>query len=96
MIASTIRRIGIFNVRTVLQGDKYGLNNCLTHDKPEPMVEFYDARQDPKKFGEHGQFISRYYLKTLREAKDRNGGVYLNSASPDWFVTPLELAKVIA
>jgi hypothetical protein len=54
-----------FNVRVVFKGDRYGLNDCLTHDNDKPLVEFYDATQDPKKFGERGQFVSRYYIETL-------------------------------
>jgi hypothetical protein len=91
-----VRRIGIFNVRTVLQGDRYGLNDCLTHDTARPMIEFYDARQDPEKFGERGQFVSRYYAETLKQAVSAGHGVMLDSGSPDWFVTHLELAKAIA
>ena len=30
-------------VKVIEKGDKYGLNNCLTHDKPANMVEFYDT-----------------------------------------------------
>ena len=87
------RRIGIFNVRTVRTGDRYGANDCLTHDKAEPMIEFYDARQDPAKFGPRGQFVSRYYLKTLRFSNARADGLMLDNASPDWFVTAAELAE---
>lgn len=55
-----------FNVRAVFRGDRYGLGNALTHDGP-PMVEFYDAfYADAKGFGPIGQFVSRYYLATLK------------------------------
>lgn len=57
-----------FNVRMVFEGDRYGLNDCLTHDNDKPLVEFYDATQDPKKFGERGQFVSRYYVETLTDS----------------------------
>lgn len=65
-----------FTVRLVKTGDAYGVHNCLTHDKAEPLVEFYDARypmsQDPK--GEHlGQFVSRYYVETLLEPRAAGG-----------------------
>jgi hypothetical protein len=57
-----------FNVRAVCEGGEYGLNDCLIHDGA-PMVEFYDASYaDPNgPFGERGQFVSRYYLKSLEE-----------------------------
>jgi hypothetical protein len=51
-----------FNVVIVRKGDAYGLNDCLTHEKDEPLIEFYDARHDHT---EHGQFVSRYYFSTL-------------------------------
>ena len=53
-----------WRVKLVLKGDKYGLDNCLTHDKDEPMVEFYDLSY-PETIGEDGQFVSRYSLGTI-------------------------------
>ena len=32
-----------FAVVVVAQGDQYGRDNRLTHDEPDPMVEFYDT-----------------------------------------------------
>ena len=48
--------------KQIRQGDKYGLNNCLTHDEPEPMVEFYLVGK-----GKQPWFVSRYYLLTLAD-----------------------------
>ena len=31
-----------FAVRLVLEGGDYGLTLCLTNNKPEPLIEFYD------------------------------------------------------
>ena len=53
-----------FNARLILKGETYGLNDVLTHDKPEPLIEFYDARYMHTKFG---QFVSRYYLSTIAD-----------------------------
>lgn len=37
----TINSRGIdFNVKIVRNGENYGLNNVLTHDKDDPLVEF--------------------------------------------------------
>ena len=44
-----------FNVRIVRAGDRYGRDFCLTHDKDEPLVEFY--------IGDY--FVSRYYVATI-------------------------------
>ena len=88
-------RIGIFNIRIVREGDRYGANDCLTHAKPDPMIEFYDARQDPAKFGPRGQFVSRYYVKTLA-ASTSTSGLLLDTGSPDWCLTADELRAALA
>lgn len=80
-----------FTMRLVRQSDAYGRNMGLTHDKPEPLVEFYDARYvfrdaegNPSESGaEFGQFVSRYYLKTLRNAKNP-AGLILDGGVDAW------------
>lgn len=67
-------------VRIVEQGDKYGLNSCLTHNQDEPLVEFYDTRYEHT---DYGQFVSRYYLRTILGHK---GWVDLNCGVSDWTV----------
>jgi hypothetical protein len=52
----------------VMQGETYGLNNALTHDKEMPLIEFYFRGTQTD---DTGAFISRYYLDTLM---DTNGG----------------------
>ncbi len=58
-----------FTMRLVRQGDGYGRGLGITHDKADPLVEFYDARyaceQTQERGAEYGQFVSRYYLSTL-------------------------------
>ena len=53
-----------WKVKIVFKGDSYGLDNCLTHKKDEPLVEFYDL-ENKEKFGDEGQFVSRYCLGTI-------------------------------
>lgn len=70
------------NVVRVDQGDRYGLEGCLVHTGREPLIEFYDSRFP---FTPNGQFISRYYLSTLREHKateglNLHGGLSINAA----------------
>ena len=67
-----------FNVVVLNKGDKYGRDNCLTHDEEKPLVEFYDATHD---FAEHGQFVSRYYLETILAATT---GIDLMGYAPEW------------
>lgn len=52
-----------WTVRIVYEGDRFGLDDCLTHDSSDPLIEFYD----------HEDFVSRYYASTLLE--DRRYGL---------------------
>ena len=49
------------SARIINQGDNYGLNDCLTHNEVNPMIEFYYAATEENP----AYFISRYYLTTL-------------------------------
>lgn len=77
-----------FLVRVVEERETYGLNNCLVHDKKEPLVEFYDARYNHTPFG---QFVSRYYMDTLLKTKE---GLNLDGGIPDWQVDKENMDKV--
>lgn len=79
-----------FNVRIVQQGDKYGLNNCLTHEQKEPLVEFYDTRYPHTEFG---QFVSRYNMSTLLE-RPSNVGLDLYGGVPDWKIDTEAMKEV--
>lgn len=63
-------QVGKWRIHLVDVGDKWGLDDRLTCDRKDlgrsglPLVEFYDASQDPAKFP-GGQFVSRYYMETL-------------------------------
>ena len=54
--------------KQIRQGDKYGLNNCLTYAEPEPLVEFYLVGEGKKPW-----FVSRYYMLTLLGKCKYNG-----------------------
>tara|TARA_B100000963_G_scaffold292068_1_gene262279 strand:- start:275 stop:664 length:390 start_codon:yes stop_codon:yes gene_type:complete len=81
-----------WNVRLLIEGDKYGLNDCLTYgDKEEPeeepCVEFYDAHNNKEEtFSPWGQFVSRYYLSTMNE-REENEGLNLCGYEPVWSVS---------
>ena len=49
------------SARIINQGNNYGLNDCLTHNEDNPLVEFYYAATEDKP----AYFISRKYLTTL-------------------------------
>tara|TARA_B100001559_G_C16382368_1_gene567213 strand:+ start:549 stop:1001 length:453 start_codon:yes stop_codon:yes gene_type:complete len=53
-----------WRAQLILKGDKWGLDNCYTHEKNEPMIEFFDMDY-PDTFGEEGQAVSMYSLGTL-------------------------------
>lgn len=72
-----------FNVCIVPEGGAYGLTDSLVANKP--MVEFYDATQDRAKFGTRGQFVSRYYIETLRERPaGPAAGLILDGGIAEW------------
>ena len=49
-------------VRVAFTCDRYGRLDCLVHDQPDPLVEFYDASYGDTPYG---YFVSRNYLETL-------------------------------
>jgi hypothetical protein len=77
-------------VRLVQRGDAYGLNDQLTHDKDEPLVEFFDTRYPHTPLG---QFVSRYNLDTLLGSE---GGINLDGGIPAWSVSAAGMAPVTA
>jgi hypothetical protein len=87
-------KVGKFNVRIVPVGGRYGYEDCLTN-RDKPLVEFYDSTQDPKKFGERGQFVTRYYIYTILE-REENVGLPLLGNVPSWTVPAAGMREVMA
>jgi hypothetical protein len=77
-----------FNTKLIRAGDKYGLDDCLTHDG-DPMLEFYDPRYQHTPIG---QFVSRYYVKTLLEGNDT--GLMLDGQHSDWQVDQEQMTEI--
>jgi hypothetical protein len=77
-------------VRRVLAGDTYGKDDCLTHEKLEPLVEFYDPRHPETKLG---QFVSRYCLSTLLKGNFPDG-LCLQGGVPSWSVSAHVMRQV--
>jgi hypothetical protein len=75
-----------WTIRVIDKGDKYGLEDCLTHEDEEPIVEFYDADNehtiDEPSGIMLGQFVSRYYISTI--ADGQRGGLDLMGYEPKW------------
>lgn len=78
-----------FSIRLVQKGETYGLNRCITHDKDEPLVEFYDAEYKTKDFDPLGQFVTRYQFSTMQKFINREGnhGLNLYGGEEKWSVT---------
>lgn len=90
-----------FNIVLVRQGDRYGRNDCLVHDADDPLIEFYDAtyESDDRFVKGRGQFVSRYYLRTLtdREHGDsRRAGLNLCGHEPAWRVNGENVTDALA
>lgn len=80
-----------FLARLLLRGDKYGLDECLTHDDVRPVLEFYDARYPHTAYG---QFVSRYRLATLDTC--RAGGLCLDGGNADaWYIGAENMRAVL-
>lgn len=82
-----------FNVRIVSKGEAYGRDDCLTHDGDDALVEFYDAKADPTKFGQRGQFVSRYFTTTLLSVVFPHG-IQLEGGVPEWSISPQGMREV--
>jgi hypothetical protein len=86
-----------FGVTIVREGELYGRNFVLTHDSSDPLVEFYDLRYPfallKPDADTSGQFVSRYYLKTLLEHGD--AGLDLDGGVRDWKIDAAAMAEVI-
>jgi hypothetical protein len=88
-----MKKIGMFNLRIVNTGDKYGVNDCLTNNKAA-MIEFYDSRFPSGWDQERGQFVTRYYVNTLRGNLYPNG-LCLDGGVPAWSLTAEEMKEVL-
>jgi len=89
----TIQSGGVkFRVRIIRRGNHYGLNNCLTHDEDNALVEFWDGKQ----------FVSRYYATTLLgedefgEGHSDTDGLSLQGDEPRWSIEGPQMARVRA
>jgi hypothetical protein len=73
-----------WSVRVVQKAELYGREDCLTYEKEEPLVEFYDTRYPHTNLG---QFVSRYSLSTMIETHPYWTGLCLYDGVPDWTIS---------
>jgi hypothetical protein len=83
-----------FNIRIVNAGDAYGRKDCLINDS-EQMIEFYDSRFDQDDWMGRGQFVSRYYTKTILGGKYPNGLCLDDPRNVQWIVSAEAMNQVI-
>ena len=93
-MSETSKIFGHFNVRILRKGEKYGLEECLTHKERKPLVEFYDYRHRDDKEWKRGQFVSRYYAETILE-HDLNFGLSLDGGIPGWTVSTESMREIL-
>ncbi len=85
-----------FFVRVVMQGERYGLEDRITHKGTDPLIEFFDYKTaNQKTFGPRGQFVSRYLASTLADHLD-GAGLCLAGGVSAWAVDGEALAPVVA
>jgi hypothetical protein len=82
-----------FLVRVVNQGDSWGRNDCLVHDEPDPLIEFYQEADDGDP--PRGHFVCNYFASTLAEHTDGRG-LALFGGAPELDIDAEALAPVIA
>ena len=78
-----------WGIQVILTGDTYGRSNSIVNDR-DPMVEFYDESRVHE--GRNPQFVSRYYIDTLKSDKygPKHPGPYgldLQGGVPGWSVS---------
>ena len=77
-----------FNVRLINTGEPVGHLNMPANAQ---MIEFYDARFSHTK---HGQFVSRYYLKTL-SGQPHQEGLRLDGGVAGWWIDGETLRTIL-
>lgn len=82
-----------FNIRIVVKGETYGLDDNWINEGDDAIVEFYDAKAEPAEFGKRGQFVSRYYIFTVLNAGGKYG-LQLDGGSPEWSISPAGMREV--
>lgn len=88
-----------YNMRLVRPGERYGRDHVLVNEYDDVLVEFYDADYaGDERFGELGQFVSRYMLSTLRAGRNSHEqyGVDLEGGVPKWKLTAEQMREVHA
>lgn len=79
------------DVRLVLKGERWGREDCLVHDKADPLVEYYHPHP---KHGPRGYRVSYYSASTLFESRHTDG-IALSGHERQFDVPAEEQARVL-
>ena len=58
MMADLMKKFEHWNVRILRRGDRYGLNDCLTHEEDDPIIEFYGTNRTDDEEWKRGHFVA--------------------------------------
>jgi len=77
------------------EGGRWGVDNRLIYNQPDPRIEFYDAeRAGEYPFREFGEQISWRFARTLAD-HELGIGLNLDDATPSWTIDGLAMREVI-
>ena len=85
----------------VRNGDRYGLNDCLTNEGGT-LIEFYDRKYAGRKsewgheFPAEGQFVSRYYATTLLLGNPRSALCLYGGCADAWTIDGDSMFRVLS
>lgn len=78
--------------KTSLNNGQIKINILVETGKHKPTIKMFDSRY---LHTEHGQFISEYFVETLRTAQNIAGGLNLDlSGSSDWFLSSQNISDL--
>ncbi|MBU3174401.1 hypothetical protein [Clostridium estertheticum] len=82
-----------FAIRIIGKGDTYGRNRGLTFKEDNQLIEFYDVEGSGEEyFDELGQYIERYYIKTIMEME--GDGLNLSADVAEWCIEDTNIEKI--
>src|SRR5947207_3305694 len=81
-----------FEVRCVRKGERYGLNNCLTHERDDPLIEFIDMTPAGGLLAD-GLFVARYPVQAFLQ-RDEHADLWLYGKDVAWRLSPAQVRQV--
>src|SRR4051812_17483499 len=79
-----------FRVQAIRRGDRYGLNDCLEHDRDDVLLEFTDVTEGPTAVP---QFVARYPAPVIL-GRDDAADLWLFGHDVAWRLAPEHVRQV--